>query len=355
MTAPQPETDQFALYAKAAHLLSRRILANPSDTQSRTDLAYLAARMRGPAGLAAGANVADASSQLAMTTPEAFAVHAFNQIAGMTGEDAPERKDIQVRPRGRADDIAAAQQTLDAASQQSPTASLAGDVTGMAISADVAAGGVVAPTARALAAIPRMGRLGLIRMLGGIARDAMSAAKPQPAVAEMAAKTAAQVVADAGGSESRALEVARKTLFGNRELSSDDAALLNRVAEGIRKQSGSPASPAPVMSSAPYTGQPWASQTPSPETDIPTFMRRGTSSKPLTQPSLPPSPGSSAVAHIAHADAASDVVTARARILMQDGFSHADATEAAQQGMAVPRARLETMLGRRFPGTQKWI
>lgn len=52
-----------------------------------------------------------------------------------------------------------------------------------------------------------------------------------------------------------------------------------------------------------------------------------------------------------------EMLKARARIFMQDGFSQADAREMAAGGMQAPRARLERILGKRLPASmgKKWI
>jgi hypothetical protein len=49
------------------------------------------------------------------------------------------------------------------------------------------------------------------------------------------------------------------------------------------------------------------------------------------------------------------IEAARAQWFEGQGFSQADAAEMARAGGQVPRAELERLLGRRLPGTRKWL
>lgn len=68
--------------------------------------------------------------------------------------------------------------------------------------------------------------------------------------------------------------------------------------------------------------------------------------RPVADYAKPPEPGASMSA---------TELRARSRIIMKQGFSQSDAEEMARSGTQVPRDQLQRLLGKRFPGTQKWI
>lgn len=92
-----------------------------------------------------------------------------------------------------------------------------------------------------------------------------------------------------------------------------------------------------------------------PEMEIPTFMRRGGKAAKDVASQAEKAPNASAQAASKLGQSISAEQAARTRIFMQQGFPASDAAEMAKQGTKVPREALEKLLGRRLPGTDKWI
>jgi len=216
---PVPQVDPFADLATLAHKISRKLAANPGDTQAREDLRYVVGKMQPAAAAAAG-------QDQAAIPRDVGPLGTFVQNAGNTASMGAGNRLAQVQtPDNPGGEMGKVIETSNAANPVSAKMGSAVGVVAPLLLGDWAAGW---PALKALATVPRIGRVGLLRLLGATAEST-------PQAAPKAAEAAAQVVSEATGKEAKLLELARKTLFGKRTvLSTQDEALLAKIEKSLQ-------------------------------------------------------------------------------------------------------------------------
>lgn len=190
---PNPASDQFAAFATKARKIATFIQKNPDDLTARKDLAYLTKMMQSNAQ---DANATDMQQAPGQVNPgEAMAMQMWNGLGGTPG----------LSPIYRQGARAPMDQTLQAAQEQNPTASMVGK--GAAIAGTFAVGDMAGgwPVLKAIASVPRFTRLGLLKMLGGVASSTPELIGPVAEAAEAAAaKAGSEVAGEVGNAASKA-------------------------------------------------------------------------------------------------------------------------------------------------------